>query len=89
MRKESKLFLCFQLQAHWDRFCFYGVILTEVSQRNNYFSDQPYGTWFHGQVVDMFYFRSGKEACLDIVLRKDFTFNAILLLIWQFQREEF
>jgi signal peptidase II len=34
--------------------------LTEV-RVNSVFSDQPYGTWFHGQ-VDMFYFRSGKEA---------------------------
>jgi signal peptidase II len=47
----------------------------------NYFSDQPYGTWFHGQVVDMFYFRSGKEACLHgyVLGGKDFTFNAILI----------
>ena len=36
---------------------FYGVIFDDST--NNLaalFSDAPYGTWFHGKVVDMFYF---------------------------------
>ena len=36
---------------------FYGVIFDGSQQQvATLFSDQPYGTWFHGQVVDMFYF---------------------------------
>ncbi|MGL2992777.1 lipoprotein signal peptidase [Flavobacterium sp. TSSA_36] len=36
---------------------FYGVIFNDSYQQLAVlFSDQPYGTWFHGQVVDMFYF---------------------------------
>ncbi|RIY38179.1 lipoprotein signal peptidase [Capnocytophaga canis] len=36
---------------------FYGVIF-DHSYNNvaTLFSEQPYGTWFHGKVVDMFYF---------------------------------
>lgn len=36
---------------------FYGVIFDHSHyQVATLFSDQPYGTWFHGKVVDMFYF---------------------------------
>ncbi len=36
---------------------FYGVIFDDSqSQLATIFTDTPYGTWFHGQVVDMFYF---------------------------------
>lgn len=36
---------------------FYGVIFNDSYQQLAViFSDEPYGTWFHGQVVDMFYF---------------------------------
>lgn len=36
---------------------FYGVIFDHsVGQTATLFSDQPYGTWFHGKVVDMLYF---------------------------------
>jgi signal peptidase II len=36
---------------------FYGVIFNDsYHQLATAFADQPYGTWFHGEVVDMFYF---------------------------------
>src|SRR5690554_876957 len=36
---------------------FYGVIFNDShGQVATIFSEQPYGTWFHGKVVDMFYF---------------------------------
>lgn len=36
---------------------FYGIIFDHSHhQVATMFSDQPYGTWFHGKVVDMFYF---------------------------------
>ncbi len=36
---------------------FYGVFFDDsVNHLSTLFSDQPYGTWFHGKVVDMFYF---------------------------------
>lgn len=36
---------------------FYGVIFNDsYGQVATIFSEQPYGTWFHGKVVDMFYF---------------------------------
>ncbi|MBP4138186.1 lipoprotein signal peptidase [Flavobacterium geliluteum] len=36
---------------------FYGVIFDDSSNNlATIFSPQPYGTWFHGLVVDMFYF---------------------------------
>ena len=36
---------------------FYGVIFNDSYQQLAVmFSQEPYGTWFHGQVVDMFYF---------------------------------
>ncbi|TAF73142.1 MAG: lipoprotein signal peptidase [Flavobacterium sp.] len=36
---------------------FYGVIFNDSYQQLAVmFSEDPYGTWFHGQVVDMFYF---------------------------------
>ncbi|MDR0229017.1 MAG: lipoprotein signal peptidase [Flavobacteriaceae bacterium] len=36
---------------------FYGVIFNDSTHElGMLFSDKPYGTWFHGKVVDMFYF---------------------------------
>lgn len=36
---------------------FYGVIFNDsFNQVATAFSNDPYGTWFHGEVVDMFYF---------------------------------
>lgn len=36
---------------------FYGVLFNDShGQIATMFSDQPYGSWFHGKVVDMFYF---------------------------------
>lgn len=36
---------------------FYGVIFNDsYGQLATLFSDDPYGTWFHGEVVDMLYF---------------------------------
>ncbi|MBG6109236.1 signal peptidase II [Flavobacterium sp. CG_23.5] len=36
---------------------FYGVVFNDSHQElATLFSDRPYGTWFHGKVVDMFYF---------------------------------
>ena len=36
---------------------FYGVIFDDSHQQlATLFTDSPYGTWFHGDVVDMFYF---------------------------------
>lgn len=36
---------------------FYGVIFNESThQVATIFADEPYGTWFHGRVVDMLYF---------------------------------
>lgn len=36
---------------------FYGVIFNDsYHQVATLFSDEPYGRWFHGEVVDMFYF---------------------------------
>ncbi len=36
---------------------FYGVIFdTSYNNIATLFSENPYGTWFHGEVVDMFYF---------------------------------
>lgn len=36
---------------------FYGVLFNDSYQQLAVmFSEEPYGTWFHGQVVDMFYF---------------------------------
>jgi lipoprotein signal peptidase len=43
---------------------FYGVILTIATLNWLLFSEQPYGTYFHGKVVDMFFFRFGMETCL-------------------------
>lgn len=61
---------------------FYGVIFDHsVGQVSTLFSDQPYGTLFHGKVVDMFYFPiwSGNlPTWLPIWGGKFFTFfNAI------------
>lgn len=61
---------------------FYGVIFNDShNQVATLFSDQPYGTWFHGKVVDMFYFPIWKGYLPDwlpIWGGKHFTFfNAI------------
>jgi signal peptidase II len=43
-------------------------------------SEQPYGAYFHGKVVDMFYFHFERKPpnWLPIWGGNDFTFNAIL-----------
>ncbi|WP_339919145.1 lipoprotein signal peptidase [uncultured Flavobacterium sp.] len=61
---------------------FYGVIFDDShSQLATLFSDQPYGTYFHGKVVDMFYFpfwHGTLPSWLPLWGGKDFTFfNAI------------
>ena len=61
---------------------FYGVIFNDSqSEVATLFSSQPYGTWFHGKVVDMLYFPiwSGNlPSWLPIWGGKPFTFfNAI------------
>jgi signal peptidase II len=61
---------------------FYGVIFNDsYHQVATAFSDQPYGTWFHGEVVDMFYFpiwEGNLPSWLPILGGKHFTFfNAI------------
>lgn len=61
---------------------FYGVIFNDsYHQVATAFSDQPYGTWFHGEVVDMFYFpmwEGNLPSWLPIWGGKHFTFfNAI------------
>ena len=61
---------------------FYGVTFDD-SQQNvaTLFSNQPYGTWFHGKVVDMFYFpiwQGNLPSWLPMWGGKEFTFfNAI------------
>ncbi len=64
---------------------FYGVYFNDsYNQIATLFSDKPYGTWFHGKVVDMFYFpfwHGNLPAWLPIYGGKDFTFfNAIFNL---------
>jgi signal peptidase II len=61
---------------------FYGVIFNDsYHQVATAFADQPYGTWFHGEVVDMFYFpmwEGDLPSWLPIWGGKHFTFfNAI------------
>lgn len=61
---------------------FYGVIFDHsIGQTATLFSDQPYGTWFHGKVVDMLYFpiwEGNLPEWLPIWGGKHFTFfNAI------------
>lgn len=61
---------------------FYGVIFDDSQQQlATLFSDQPYGSWFHGKVVDMFYFpfwHGNLPGWLPIWGGKEFTFfNAI------------
>lgn len=61
---------------------FYGVVFNDSQQQlATAFSDQPYGTWFHGKVVDMFYFpiwHGNLPSWLPIWGGKEFTFfNAI------------
>lgn len=61
---------------------FYGVIFDDSYQSTaTLFSDKPYGTWFHGKVVDMLYFpiwHGNLPEWLPIWGGKEFTFfNAI------------
>ncbi|TXI69956.1 MAG: lipoprotein signal peptidase [Flavobacterium sp.] len=61
---------------------FYGVIFNDsYHQVATAFSNDPYGTWFHGEVVDMFYFpiwEGNLPSWLPGVGGKHFTFfNAI------------
>ena len=62
---------------------FYGVIFNDSYQQLAVmFSQEPYGTWFHGQVVDMFYFPIIKDfpmpEWLPFIGGRPFTFfNAI------------
>lgn len=61
---------------------FYGVIFDDSHQQlATLFSDKPYGTWFHGQVVDMFYFpfwHGNLPNWVPVWGGKEFTFfNAI------------
>jgi signal peptidase II len=62
---------------------FYGVLFDHsVSQVATLFSDRPYGTLFHGKVVDMLYFpiiqHAHWPAWLPIIGGKEFSFfNAI------------
>jgi signal peptidase II len=61
---------------------FFGVVFDD-SQQNlaTFFSNKPYGTWFHGKVVDLFYFpiwQGNLPSWLPIWGGKEFTFfNAI------------
>jgi signal peptidase II len=61
---------------------FYGVIFNDsYHQVATAFAEKPYGTWFHGEVVDMFYFpmwEGNLPSWLPIWGGKHFTFfNAI------------
>jgi signal peptidase II len=61
---------------------FYGVIFNDsYNQVATAFADQPYGTWFYGEVVDMFYFpiwEGNLPSWLPVWGGKHFTFfNAI------------
>ena len=57
---------------------FYGVIFNDsYNQVATAFSNDPYGTWFHGEVVDMFYFpiwEGNLPSWLPIWGNKHFTF---------------
>ena len=64
---------------------FYGIYFNDsTNQLATLFSDKPYGTWFHGKVVDMFYFpiwHGNLPTWLPIWGGKEFTFfNAIFNL---------
>ncbi len=64
---------------------FYGVIFSDsTNQLATLFTEKPYGTWFHGKVVDMFYFpfwHGNLPNWLPFWGGKDFTFfNAIFNL---------
>ncbi|MGA9637171.1 lipoprotein signal peptidase [Flavobacterium sp.] len=61
---------------------FYGVIFDDShSQLATLFSEQPYGKWFHGKVVDLFYFpiwHGNLPTWIPVWGGRDFTFfNAI------------
>lgn len=61
---------------------FYGVIFDQShGQTATLFTDQPYGTWFHGKVVDMLYFPIWEGDLPSWLGGKHFTFfNAIFNL---------
>lgn len=61
---------------------FYGVIFDDSHQQlATLFTDRPYGTWFYGKVVDMFYFpfwQGDLPSWIPIWGGRNFTFfNAI------------
>ncbi len=62
---------------------FYGVIFDDsINHLATFFSDQPYGTLFHGKVVDMFYFpiieNYSLPSWIPLIGGKEFTFfNAV------------
>lgn len=61
---------------------FYGVIFDDSHQQlATMFAEKPYGTWFHGKVVDMFYFpiwQGDLPSWIPIWGGRNFTFfNAI------------
>jgi signal peptidase II len=62
---------------------FYGVVFNSSEQNlATLFTDHPYGTWFHGRVVDMLYFPFIKDypmpEWIPLIGGKEFTFfNAI------------
>lgn len=62
---------------------FYGVIFDDSHQQlATLFAEKPYGTWFHGQVVDLFYFPFVKDYPMPdwvpLIGGRPFTFfNAI------------
>lgn len=61
---------------------FYGVLFNDSStQLATLFTDEPYGTWFHGKVVDMLYFpiwHGNLPEWLPVFGGRPFTFfNAI------------
>ena len=62
---------------------FYGVVFDDsINHLATFFSDQPYGTLFHGKVVDMFYFpiieNYSLPSWIPLIGGKEFTFfNAV------------
>ena len=65
----------------WNNYMYPNHQYFWIHQVATAFSDQPYGTWFHGEVVDMFYFpmwEGDLPSWLPIWGGKHFTFfNAI------------
>ena len=62
---------------------FYGVVFDDsINHLATFFSEQPYGTLFHGKVVDMFYFpiieNYSLPTWIPLIGGKEFTFfNAV------------